>query len=139
MNDGNIEVLVSDEEKDMASESDTDSDGEDHSSEQPATADLPRLKYRLPARGIILDFLDTCNRQVGHELEGSKLLDAITPRDPGLDLGMLVDIATAEIKNLGRPQSSFDQEERMQLLALKALLGSKGKEKLLRFLESTEV
>lgn len=130
-NDGNIDVLVSEEEPDPASDSDT---GSENQSDCAPMANLSNIRYRLPAKGIILDFLDTCHQEL--EIEGTQLLDTIVPDQTYQSLALLVDVAMGEAHALAQPASSSAQEERLQLLAIKALLSVKGKEKLLEFLRS---
>lgn len=124
---------MSEEHEEVTPDSDSES-GSD--SDYDSNIGQPRLKYRLPEKGIILDFLDTCHRDYDGQRDGSAALDAIMPDPPGPALAMLLDIAMAETKHSLRPQTSLDQEERVQLLALRALLCVKGKQKVLEFLQS---
>lgn len=137
-NAGDVDVLVSEPEDatevDDRSSLASDSDGEDQLRWAPATANMPRIKYRLPSRGIILDFLDSCHQTRQELPEGKRIADGL-PLKSTAQLEALVDVAVQELKQTKRPQSSSTEDERVQLLALKTLLAIKGKKKLMEFLE----
>lgn len=132
-NIGNIEVDLDDDAQ--ATDSDSDSDIDDPMTWAPALADLPRVRYKLPSRGIILDFLDTC-RQADEPHKELDFLDDIVPtKDRHSSLEALIDVALSNSNLIGTPTSSKQEEERLQILAIQALMKVKGKEKLLQFLE----
>lgn len=137
-NNGDIEIDTPEDaissQPNSLGESDSEPDVEDDIRWANATGDLPRIKYRIPARGVILDFLDTC--RLRYDEEGCKILQAV----PGIsdNLEALVDVAMVELKTLQFSDRSSSVEERLQFLAMKALIASKGKDKFMAFLEGLE-
>lgn len=134
-NSGDIDIHIDDEGDPDESGSESESDMDDPAQWAPALADLPRVRYKLPSRGIILDFLDTCRQARDKQGDLDFVSDIVPTEQKYSSLETLIDIALTESHGVGTPLRSRDEEERLQIMAIQALMKAKGKEKLLQFLQ----
>lgn len=99
-----------------------------------------RIKYRLSAKGIVLDFLDTCHRK--SDLEASQIAALLVDNESNSQLDALVQIALEELEAVQQrcrtPEGEPSQSERIQLLAIKTLMQVKGRRRLTEWLNSAD-
>ena len=109
--------------------------------------DMAPVQYRIPERGVVLDFLDSVHgarpQDAGHEHVSDGLPFALQARDPDEsgDSRVARESNLRELVRLACDELSVDRlwesrEERTRLLAVKALCEAKGEQALMAFLTS---